>query len=220
MDLPDRRSIFSRRVSNLQAMWAVWLRAVSGARGAESSDVPIEDGCVTSSDLSGVVEDDDLGVERGGLLGGVVLGVTADVSTSDVLDRHVLDAATGQQGRRRGTGDSLEADVVSGHASLELLVVHLDGLDLGGHVGGREDDDHAGLDHAGLDSSDGYRSDTSDLVDILRRVSAARERRRDIPGGGDGGACRWVATGAQWRRWPRGGSFPSRYRPWSPSAIP
>lgn len=51
--------------------------------------VAIEDGRVTSSDLSGVVKDDDLSVERSGLLGGVVLGVRADVSSSDVLDGNV-----------------------------------------------------------------------------------------------------------------------------------
>lgn len=55
--------------------------------------VAIENGSVTGSDLAGVVEDDDLGVEGSGLLGGVVLGVTADVATANVLDRDVLDAA-------------------------------------------------------------------------------------------------------------------------------
>ena len=54
--------------------------------------VAVEDRCVTGSDLSGVVEDNDLGVERSGLLGGVVLRVTADISTADVLDGDVLDA--------------------------------------------------------------------------------------------------------------------------------
>ena len=51
--------------------------------------VAIEDGCVASTDLTGVVEDDNLCVERGGLLGGVVLGVGGDVSTANILDGDV-----------------------------------------------------------------------------------------------------------------------------------
>ena len=37
--------------------------------------VAIEDRCVTSTNLTGVVEDDDLGIEGSSLLGGVVLRV-------------------------------------------------------------------------------------------------------------------------------------------------
>jgi len=116
------------------------------------SSVAIEDGSVTSADLTGVVEDDDLSVEGSGLLGGVVLGVGSDISTTDILDGDVLD---------------VEADVVTGVALLELLVVHFDGLDFSGDVGGGEGDDHAGLDDTGLDTTDGHSSDTTDLVDVL-----------------------------------------------------
>ena len=156
-----------------------------------------ENGRVTSSDLTGVVEDNlekkerqkpptkekstyDLSVERGGLLGGVVLGVSTDVSSSDVLDGDVLDAETktSQHPNRRTKGENvLETDVVSGETSLELLVVHLDGLDFGGDVSGSEDDDHTGLDGSGLDSTDGHRSDSSNLVDILWTRSRASKRR-------------------------------------------
>ena len=114
--------------------------------------VAVEDGGVTSTDLAGVVEDDDLGVEGSGLLGGVVLGVTADVSTTDVLDGDVLD---------------VEADVVSGKTLGDLLVVHLNGLDLSGDVDGGEGDDHAALDDTGLDTADGDSADTTDLVNVL-----------------------------------------------------
>lgn len=114
--------------------------------------VAVEDGGVTSADLTGVVEDDDLGVEGGSTLRGIVLGVTADVTTADFLDGNVLD---------------VETDVVTGDTLLELLVVHLDGLDFSGDVGGGEGDDHAGLDDTGLDTADRDRSDTRDLVDIL-----------------------------------------------------
>lgn len=131
--------------------------------------VAIKNGRVTGTDLSRVVEDNDLGVERSGLLGGVVLRVGADVSSSDVLDRDVLD---------------VETDVVSGESLGELLVVHLDRLDLGGDVRGRKVDDHTGLDDTGLDSTDGHRSDTSDLVNILEGESEGlvRGSRRGLNG--------------------------------------
>ena len=51
--------------------------------------VAIENGRVTGTDLTRVVEHDDLGVEGRGLLGGVVLRVRAHVATTDILDRHV-----------------------------------------------------------------------------------------------------------------------------------
>lgn len=112
----------------------------------------IEDGGVTSTDLTGVVEDDDLSVEGSSLLGGVVLGVRADVATADILDGDVLD---------------VEANVVTGGTLLELLVVHFDGLDFSGHIGRSECDNHAGLDDTSLDTTDGHCSNTTDLVDIL-----------------------------------------------------
>ncbi len=68
--------------------------------------VAVEDGGVAGTDLTGVVHDDDLGVEGSGLLGGVVLRVRADVTSSDVLDGHVL---------------HVEADVVSGETLGDLL---------------------------------------------------------------------------------------------------
>jgi len=73
--------------------------------------VAIEDGAVSVSDLTGVVQDDDLGKEVGAFLGGVVLGVTADVSSLDVLDGQVL---------------YVETNVVTGLGLIEGLVMHLD----------------------------------------------------------------------------------------------
>jgi hypothetical protein len=73
--------------------------------------VTIQDGGITRADLTGVIEDDNLGIEGSGLLSGVVLGVRGDVSTADILDRDVLD---------------VETDVVTRLAGLELLVVHFD----------------------------------------------------------------------------------------------
>jgi hypothetical protein len=48
-------------------------------------------------------------------------------------------------------------------------VVHLDGLDLSGHVARSEGDDHAGLDNTSLNTADGHRANTTDLVHILER---------------------------------------------------
>merc|ERR1719323_1369786 len=116
------------------------------------SGVAIKDGAVAVGDLSGMVEDNDLGGEVRNTGGGLVLGVRGNVTSLDVLDGDVLD---------------VEANVVSGDSLGEGLVVHLHGLDLSGqHVGG-EGDHHAGLDDTSLHSTHGDCSNTSDLVDIL-----------------------------------------------------
>ncbi len=123
-----------------------------GELAGNVGSVAIEDGCVTSTDLTGVVEDNDLGVERLGTLGRVVLGVTGNVTTTDLLDGDVLD---------------VEADVVSGDTLDKLFVVHFDGLDFSGDTSGSEGDDHTGLDDTSLDTTDGHRANTANLVDIL-----------------------------------------------------
>ena len=51
--------------------------------------VAIEHGCVTGTNLTGVVENNDLCIERGSLLGGVVLRVGGDVTTANFLDGDV-----------------------------------------------------------------------------------------------------------------------------------
>ena len=60
-----------------------------GELASNVGGVAIKYGRVTSTDLTRVVEDDDLRGERRGLLGGVVLGVRGDVTTADILDRDV-----------------------------------------------------------------------------------------------------------------------------------
>ena len=138
------------------------LRELAGNVGS----VAIQDGSVTSTDLARVVHDDDLGVEGSATLRGVVLGVTGNVTTADILDGDVLD---------------VETNVVTGGTLSELLVVHLDGLDFSGDVGGGEGDDHTGLDDTGLDTTDGNCADTTDLVDILEGKT---ERLLERTGGG------------------------------------
>merc|ERR1719282_495330 len=103
-----------------------------------------------------MIEDNNLGSKVRDARCRLVLGVRGDVSSLDVLHGDVLD---------------VEADVVSGDSLGERLVVHLDGLDLGGqHVGG-EGDDHAGLDDARLNPAHGNCSNTPDFVDILEGKS-------------------------------------------------
>jgi len=127
-----------------------------GELAGDMGSVAIEDWGVAVSDLTRVVHDDDLSGEGLGLLGGVVLGVGGDVSSSDVLDGNVLD---------------VESDVVTRAGLREGLVVHLDGLNFSGDVDGGEGGEHAGLDETGLDSADWHSSNTTDLVDILEGES-------------------------------------------------
>lgn len=60
-----------------------------GELASDVGGVAIEDGSVSSTDLTGVVENDDLSVEGSGFLGRVVLGVRADIATADILDGNV-----------------------------------------------------------------------------------------------------------------------------------
>lgn len=139
-------------VLNRLAGTAVNLLEDLGELAGDVGGVAVKDGSVAGTNLAGVVEDDDLGGERGGAKRGVVLGVTSDVATTDLLDGDVL---------------HVEADVVTGDTLGKLLVVHLDGLDFRGDVGGSEGDDHTGLEDTGLDTADGHSSNATDLVDIL-----------------------------------------------------
>lgn len=116
------------------------------------SGVAIQDGSVSVGDLTRVVQHNNLSVEGSSLLGGVVLGVRADVTAANILDGDVLD---------------VESDVVTGNTLNEDFVMHLDGLDFSGDVGGSEGDNHTGLDDTGLNTTDGNCSDTTNLVDIL-----------------------------------------------------
>ena len=58
-------------------------------------------------DLTRVVHDDDLSGEGIGFGGRVVLGITTDVTTADILDRNVLDVkadvVTGESLDRKST---------------------------------------------------------------------------------------------------------------------
>lgn len=69
---------------------------------------------ISGTNLTRVVEDNDLSVEGVGAFGRVVLGVTRDITTTDLLYRDVL---------------NVETNVVAWDTLDKLLVVHLHGLD-------------------------------------------------------------------------------------------
>jgi hypothetical protein len=124
------------------------LRELAGNVGS----VAIKDWSVTSTNLTRVVKDDDLGVERLSSLGRVVLGVTSNVTTTDFLDGDVLD---------------VEANIVTWKTLDELFVVHLDGLDFSGDTSRGEGDDHTSLDDTSFNTTDWHRANTTNLVNIL-----------------------------------------------------
>ena len=131
---------------------------------SDVSGVAIQDWCISSTDLTGVVEDNDLSIERVAALGRIVLGISAYVTTSDFLDGDVLD---------------VESDVVTRETLNESFVVHFDGLDFSGDVGGSESDNHAGLDDTGFDTADRDCSNTTDFVNILERETEGLIGRSD-----------------------------------------
>jgi hypothetical protein len=118
------------------------------------SSVTIQDRSVTSTNLTGMVEDNDLSSEGARFLGGVVLGVGTDVTTTDILDRDVLD---------------VETNIVTGETFNQLFVMHFDGLDFSGDVSGSEGDDHTSLDDTSFDTTNGDSTNTTNLVHILKR---------------------------------------------------
>jgi hypothetical protein len=118
------------------------------------SSVAIQHWGVSVGDLSRVVHDDNLGLEASGRRGGVGLGVGSDESTSEILDGNVLD---------------VETNIVTGAGLSEGLVMHLDGLDFGDNHGGGEHGMDTRLDNSGLNTTDGNRSNSSNLVNILKR---------------------------------------------------
>merc|ERR1712195_206538 len=136
VDLPVRLSILERSLE------------LAGNMGG----MAIKNWCVTGTDFSGVVKDNNLSEEHIGIASGVLLGVGSYVTALDILDGQVLD---------------VETNIVSGGSLVDHLVMHLDGLDLGGDTHGAESDDHTGLDDTGLDTANGHSADTANLVDIL-----------------------------------------------------
>ena len=116
----------------------------------------IEHWGISIADLTRVVQNDDLGQEVSSFSCGVVLGIRADVTSSDFLNGDVLD---------------VETDVVAWNGFSQGLVMHLNGFDFSGKVGWGERDGHAWLEDTGLNSTHWDSSDTTDLVDVLKGKS-------------------------------------------------
>jgi len=113
----------------------------------------IQHGGVAVFNLTGVVQNDNLSEEGLNFFGRIVLGVTSDVSSADILDRQTLD---------------VESDVVAWDGLLEGLMMHFDGLDVGRQARRSEGNVHSWLEDTGLDTSDWDGTDTTDLVDVLK----------------------------------------------------
>jgi hypothetical protein len=111
--------------------------------------VAIKNRSVAGTNLTWVIEDNDLGVEGIGTLGRVVLGVTSNVTTTNFLYGNVLD---------------VEADVVTWETLDKLFVMHLDGLDFSGDTSRGEGDDHTGLDNTGLNTSNRHLAYISGVI--------------------------------------------------------
>jgi len=128
----------------------------TGELASDVSGVAIEDGGISRGDLSRVVKNNNLGKESNNFLRGIVLGISTNVSSLDVLNGNSL---------------NVESNVVSGDSLGEGFVMHFDGLDVGSNVRGGEGNVHTGLDDSGFDSSDRDGSNTSDLIDVLEGKS-------------------------------------------------
>ncbi|EZA53538.1 hypothetical protein X777_07006, partial [Ooceraea biroi] len=81
-----------------------------GELASDVGGVTIQHGRVAVADLTGMIENTYLRGEVSGTLGWIVLGISSNVSTTQLLNRHVLD---------------VEANVVTGHGFLKSLVMHL-----------------------------------------------------------------------------------------------
>ena len=120
---------------------------------SDMSGMTIENGSISSTNLTRMIQNNDLSIERFTSLGWIILGISTDVPSANFLDRDVF---------------NVESDVISWETFDKSFVVHFDGLDFSSDVCRSKSDDHAGFDDTGFDTTDGYCTDTSDLVDILK----------------------------------------------------
>jgi hypothetical protein len=117
------------------------------------SSMAIKDGAVTCSNLTRMIQNDDLSRERFTSLCGVVLGVRSDVTTADILNGNVLD---------------IETNVVTRTSFDKSFVMHFDRLHFSGDTRGSKANSHTSLDLASFDTTNGHCSDSTDLVNILK----------------------------------------------------
>jgi hypothetical protein len=101
-----------------------------------------------------VGHDDNLGGEALGSLGRVIIVIGGNETSLDFLDGNVL---------------AVESDVVTRDSFLERLVMHLNGLYFRDKSRGSKAALHTRLDDTSLDTTDRHSSDTTNLVNILKR---------------------------------------------------
>lgn len=114
--------------------------------------VAIQHRAISVRDLTGMVHDDDLGLEGIYLLSRVVLGIGGYITSLDVLYGNVL---------------YVETNIVSWNSFQQLFMMHFYGFtfSLDGHGG--EEDSHTGFQGTSFYSSYRYSTDTTDLVHVL-----------------------------------------------------
>lgn len=113
----------------------------------------VDDWGVAFLDGAWVIDDDYLGHELLDLFGWVDEGITSDKAPLDLVNFEL----------------DIEADIVSGVGELDLLVVHLDGLDVSFQISWGEDNVGFLPENTSLDTSDCHSSVSLDFVHIVDR---------------------------------------------------
>jgi hypothetical protein len=142
-----------RRIFDFLARSSIDLLEELSEFASNVSSMTIEDRGISSTNLTRVIQNNDLSIERVTSFRRIVLGISANVPSTNFLDRNVLD---------------VESNVISRETFDESFVVHFDGFDFSSHVRRGKSNDHTSLDDTGFDSTDRYCSDTADLVNVLK----------------------------------------------------
>jgi len=142
-----------RRSFNRLAGTTINLLKELGKFASNMGGMAIKDRSVTSTNLTRVVKNNNLSIERFSTLWWIVLGITSNIATTNFLYGNVLD---------------VEANVVTRKTLNELFVVHFHGLDFSGDTSWGKCNNHTSFDSTSLDTTDWHRSDTANLVDILK----------------------------------------------------
>merc|ERR1719193_372298 len=116
------------------------------------SCVTIQHRRVSTVNLTRVVHDNNLSNKSISLLGWIVLRISSNHTTFDILDRDVLD---------------IETNVVTRQSFWHSFMMHFNGFDFSGDVSGGECDNHTRLNDTSFHTSNRYCSNTTNLVHIL-----------------------------------------------------
>jgi len=85
--------------------------------------VTIQNGRVTSLDLTGVIQDDNLSVESSNFSSGIILGIRGNITSFKIFNGNVFD---------------VETNIVSGDSFLESFMMHFNGFTFSGDHSGSE----------------------------------------------------------------------------------